>query len=187
MEASCSTGLPEDPDVFDDGHCSICLANTLRQPTTLGPCGHSFCLECIRQWTASRVDPKCPLCNTRVLSLCHTDHEEEPVEGQSSSAARQVVEAVDLSCLDHAYFHTEIQRLLQRTLATQGWINRRSRGGGGEEAVRMAEAGSALRNVQTSLASFGSTKGQAPQSCSLYQKSSVAAGRLNLITLTVLR
>lgn len=48
-----------------------------------------------------------------------------------------------------------ISRLLQRTLATQGWINRRSRGGGADEMVRMAEAGSALRNVQTSLSSFG--------------------------------
>ena len=46
-------------------------------------------------------------------------------------------------------------RLLQRTLATQGWINRRSRGGWEDEAMRMAEAGSALRNVHTSLSSFG--------------------------------
>ncbi|XP_022623902.1 E3 ubiquitin-protein ligase TRIM21-like [Seriola dumerili] len=40
--------------------CSICL-DTYKNPTSI-PCGHNFCLECIKLFWDTKPKPECPLC-----------------------------------------------------------------------------------------------------------------------------
>lgn len=47
-------------------HCSIC-ADVFTDPQRL-PCGHIFCLECIKHWAAER--PTCPQCRKK-FSIKH--------------------------------------------------------------------------------------------------------------------
>ena len=58
------------------GDCPLCL-EPLRA-ATVTRCGHSFCQQCLHEWTAQK--PTCPLCRTAVTDLA------APPAGQRANA-----------------------------------------------------------------------------------------------------
>uniref|UniRef100_A0A3B4UP82 RING-type domain-containing protein n=1 Tax=Seriola dumerili TaxID=41447 RepID=A0A3B4UP82_SERDU len=48
------------PSPQEQFQCSICL-DTYKNPTSI-PCGHNFCLECIKLFWDTKPKPECPLC-----------------------------------------------------------------------------------------------------------------------------
>lgn len=91
--------------------CNIC-----REPLSaltavaVEACAHRFCGACLRQWAASRAtQPLCPVCRAAVLSIVLADGSREAVQpGTAAEAAAE--EGPDLSCLDHSYFTTDVDR-----------------------------------------------------------------------------
>jgi hypothetical protein len=60
-------------DLASSLECSICCSFLFR-PATLHSCGHSYCSECLRDWTlasASDVngDARCPICRHPIVSV----------------------------------------------------------------------------------------------------------------------
>lgn len=50
--------------------CCICLAD---DPTVRTRCGHSFCLQCLLQWTLEKREAACPLCRRDLLDGHESD------------------------------------------------------------------------------------------------------------------
>ena len=57
------------------GDCPLCLEPL--KAATVTRCGHSFCQQCLHEWTAQK--PTCPLCRTAVTDLA------APPEGRSAA------------------------------------------------------------------------------------------------------
>ena len=129
-QASPSAGIQPLPDVQDipSSSCAICMSEQLQQPAKIRACGHCFwlvhlspacqlladsstkqhehvlladcSLQCIRQWSRSSPEPRCPLCNGSFQVLVH-DGTEEVRSDQAScnqSLLRPTVFLTD-SCL----------------------------------------------------------------------------------------
>lgn len=151
-QTSASDGAQQLPDVQDipSSSCAICMSEQLQQPAKIQACGHCFCLQCIRQWSRSSPEPRCPLCNASFQVLVHDGTEEElPL----SSQQRARVEA-DLGCLDHAYFVAETRRLISRATAAQHAIFRNAQNCGRAGTAESDQAYGILANVIASLNSY---------------------------------
>ena len=48
-------------DVPDDKKCVLCLG--ARKSTTVTPCGHLLCWDCVTEWCAAK--PVCPVCRSK--------------------------------------------------------------------------------------------------------------------------
>ncbi|KAK9803277.1 hypothetical protein WJX72_005560 [[Myrmecia] bisecta] len=128
--------------------CSICMTERLVEPACITDCGHSFCLACIKEWSRTRLEPRCPLCNGQMTAVSYAGIEEavQPLQ-------QQRVEE-DLGCLDHAYFQAETERLLCRAQASQNAVFRDAYGSGRQGSRQYDEALEALQDVITSLRSY---------------------------------
>ncbi|KAL3144753.1 hypothetical protein ABBQ38_001874 [Trebouxia sp. C0009 RCD-2024] len=133
--------------------CRICMSDHLQHPAKIQTCGHRFCLECIRRWSRSSPEPRCPLCNASFTVLVHSGTEEElPI----SASQRSKVEA-DLGCLDHAYFTTETRRLISRATSAQHAVYRSVQNCGRAGTSESAQAYGILSDVIANLNSYKSS------------------------------
>lgn len=55
-------------------YCSICLSDIENKCRSNG-CGHEFCLQCLLQWTQTRID--CPVCRQTFTSIRHNFQSED--------------------------------------------------------------------------------------------------------------
>jgi len=101
--------------------CVICFEHiTLDTKAVINNCSHEFCLVCIKSWTETTIT--CPLCKQEIDMLQHSftsdgTYQEEKVEapnikGGDSGGGQSNVED-QLQCLDHAFFISNVQNLLQ--------------------------------------------------------------------------
>ncbi|KAL8598404.1 hypothetical protein ACOMHN_032681 [Nucella lapillus] len=72
--------------------CAICLEPELNSPAACVPCGHTFCLACITQWT--RNPPRfglslCPQCRSPVREVQKLFISDWPVSGTGSGGGGQ--------------------------------------------------------------------------------------------------
>ena len=65
----CRTSRMTQPDVPSELECSVCL-QLLHEPASL-PCGHSFCLSCVRRSLSS--NRSCPLCRRACYGAVQTN------------------------------------------------------------------------------------------------------------------
>lgn len=114
---------PNNPTKGDAGtSCVICFENILEdQKAIIKICSHVFCFTCIKSWMETTIT--CPLCKQTIDVLQHsftsdTSFQEEKVEapnlsnrGNHGDGGGGNVED-QLQCLDHSFFITEVQRLL---------------------------------------------------------------------------
>jgi nitrite reductase/ring-hydroxylating ferredoxin subunit len=101
--------------------CVICFEHiSLDTKAVVKNCSHEFCLVCIKSWMETTIT--CPLCKQQIDMLQHSftsegDYREEKVEapnikrGDSGGGSANVED--QLQCLDHSFFISEVQRLLQ--------------------------------------------------------------------------
>lgn len=95
--------------------CVICFDHiSLDKKAVIKSCTHEFCLVCIKSWTDTTAT--CPLCKQPIDVLQHSftsdgSYQEEKIEPPKISSGASVEE--QLQCLDHSFFITEVQRLLQ--------------------------------------------------------------------------
>ncbi len=70
--------------------CSICMESPKKNETTIEPCGHSFCHDCVMDWIQQSVYsvPTCPLCRTGInvekLKAEPTSPLENPIHAPSA-------------------------------------------------------------------------------------------------------
>lgn len=102
--------------------CAICV-DELTNAARIAGCSHSFCHGCISEWARTRKNPSCPLCNHNVQKLVLEDGTELDVD-QSGAGAKSADEDVNLDCLDHAYFLTEVNRVLGRARSVEHTVVR---------------------------------------------------------------
>ncbi len=101
MVATSETQASEDVQDVPSTSCRICMSDQLQHPARIQSCGHCFwsvtlstvlgslppfrpfhraapfcSLECIRQWSRSSPEPRCPLCNAGFSVLVHDGTEE---------------------------------------------------------------------------------------------------------------
>ncbi len=101
MVATSETQALEDVQDVPSTSCRICMSDQLQHPARIQSCGHCFwsvtlstvlgslspfrpfhraasvcSLECIRQWSRSSPEPRCPLCNASFSVLVHSGTEE---------------------------------------------------------------------------------------------------------------
>lgn len=153
MVATSETQALEDVQDVPSTSCRICMSDQLRHPARIQSCGHCFCLECIRQWSRSSPEPRCPLCNASFSVLVHSGTEEElPL----SSQQRAKVEA-DLGCLDHAYFTSETRRLISRATLAQHAVFQNAQNCGRSGSSDSEQAYGILADVIANLNSYKSS------------------------------
>jgi len=100
--------------------CVICFEQiSLQTKAVIKNCAHEFCLVCIKSWLTTTIT--CPLCKQEIDVLQHSftsddNYQEEKVEAPNitggDSGGGQDVED-QLQCLDHAFFISNVQNLLQ--------------------------------------------------------------------------
>lgn len=101
MVATSEKQALEDVQDVPSTSCRICMSDHLQYPAKVQSCGHRFwsvalstfigslplfrpfhraasscSLECIRQWSRSSPEPRCPLCNAGFSVLVHSGTEE---------------------------------------------------------------------------------------------------------------
>lgn len=99
--------------------CVICFDHiSIDIKAVIKNCSHEFCLPCIKSWTETTAT--CPLCKQSFDVLQHSftsdgSYQEEKIDPpniKGCDSGGQNVED-ELQCLDHSFFITEVQRLLQ--------------------------------------------------------------------------
>jgi hypothetical protein len=99
--------------------CPICL-EILETPQLcqLNPCKHSFCYNCITNWTKKSL--RCPLCQDKPQSFTKgfdsgfsEEDFKEPVK-TSENASSEGVDSEAFACLDHDYFISEFAVLMDK-------------------------------------------------------------------------
>jgi len=91
----------------------------LTEKSSLESCGHSFCHDCIIEW--SKKHRKCPLCKQEslILMINFQPNGSYSIEELPEPVTQEVDLATDLEALDHTYFISESRRLLTVALDLQ--------------------------------------------------------------------
>jgi len=109
--------------------CPICLEGLSKEASTIEPCNHTFCLECITKWTTQNAS--CPLClkqvdfiKSRSKSADAQDTEEEIYDFVvPPNGSKKTVEE-EFECFDHHYFLSQFRTLLKQVNDTEFTIKR---------------------------------------------------------------
>lgn len=135
--------------------CRICMSDQVHEPAAVKSCGHTFCHTCIYTWAKRRLTPQCPLCFGPANWLVLHDQREEEVVPEVPVVNE---EALDLGCLDHSYFLSEVHQLLRRANVVHDSLCMENYGCGrrgtaeGEAALgHLDDLRAMLRNYQTIL------------------------------------
>jgi len=109
--------------------CPICLEGLSKEASTIEPCNHTFCLECITKWTGQNAS--CPLCLKQVdfiKSRTKSADAEDPKEEVYSLAvlpngSKKTTEE-EFECFDHHYFVCQFKTLLKQINDTEFTLKR---------------------------------------------------------------
>lgn len=88
--------------------CSICLSELELDLATVPACAHIFHSHCLRLWSKQKA--LCPNCNTPFTCWLNLDDNSYVDVAENSPNPS---DAVDLGCLDHAFFQEELTALKQ--------------------------------------------------------------------------
>ncbi|KAF8066333.1 BICP0 [Scenedesmus sp. PABB004] len=133
--------------------CRICMS-PMGDPAAVKGCGHAFCYLCLHTWTSSRRTPLCPICREPITALVLASGDEEAAAPAPAAAAGGADEEPDLSCLDHAFFGGEVDRLFSRARSAHNRLLGDAYGCGRKGGGAAAEAG--LDALQDMLGVLGS-------------------------------
>jgi hypothetical protein len=109
--------------------CPICLEGLSKEVSSVDPCNHTFCLDCITKWTEQNAN--CPLCLKQVdlikTKLKATDSEDAKEEIHSvkvypKGLGKSLEE--EFECFDHHYFVLQFKTLLKQINDTEFTIKR---------------------------------------------------------------
>lgn len=100
--------------------CPICLEGNLSsEASTVQPCNHTFCAECITKWTDQ--NPTCPLClktidtiTSKIKSLEAEDTKEDLYDVKVPTRTSKKASEEEFECFDHQYFVREYKKLVKK-------------------------------------------------------------------------
>ena len=80
----------ESPDKNIENDSDICIICCERKRDTFIECGHSFCAQCVRNWTINYKNT-CPMCNTRTYVYTNRDVNPRTTSNSNNSHRRRLM------------------------------------------------------------------------------------------------